>query len=61
MTGSDVCSSDLLASLPDDTIVCPGHKYHPMSAGSLEAVRASNWVFRPKTKEQWMSIFPGRD
>ena len=48
-----------LARLPADTVVFPGHKYHPQSSGTLSAVREANYVYKPRTKEQWMMMFGG--
>jgi hydroxyacylglutathione hydrolase len=46
-----------LARLPDDTIVYPGHRYSMPSSGSMDAVRASNIVYKPRNKESWMMMF----
>ena len=46
-----------LASMPDDTVLYPGHRYSAASFGSLGAVRDSNYVFRPRSAEQWMTMF----
>lgn len=47
-----------LASLPDATVVYPGHNYSaPLSSGTIETVRTSNYVFRPKSREQWLAMF----
>jgi glyoxylase-like metal-dependent hydrolase (beta-lactamase superfamily II) len=46
-----------LAALPPDTIVFPGHRYSLPSSASMEAIRESNYVFRPRTKEQWLMMF----
>jgi glyoxylase-like metal-dependent hydrolase (beta-lactamase superfamily II) len=46
-----------LARLPEDTIVCPGHRYSLPSTGTLGAVREANYVFKPPTKEAWLSMF----
>src|SRR5258705_11328484 len=48
-----------LASLPKETVVFPGHRYSMPSFGSLEAITEQNYVFRPKTKEQWLQMFGG--
>jgi glyoxylase-like metal-dependent hydrolase (beta-lactamase superfamily II) len=49
-----------LASLPDTTAVFPGHRYSPQSAGTLEAVKQINYVYKPSTKEAWMTMFGGQ-
>ena len=36
-----------LATLPDDTIVFPGHRYSMPSSATMEAIREQNYVFRP--------------
>jgi hydroxyacylglutathione hydrolase len=46
-----------LAGLPPDTIVYPGHRYSMPSSASLDAIREQNYVFRPRTKEQWLMMF----
>ena len=48
-----------LARLPESTVVYPGHKYHPQSNGTMASVREANYVYRPRTKEQWMMMFGG--
>jgi glyoxylase-like metal-dependent hydrolase (beta-lactamase superfamily II) len=49
-----------LASLPDDTAIFPGHRYSPQSAGTLAAVKEINYVFKPRSKEAWLTMFGGR-
>ena len=46
-----------LASLPDDVAVLPGHRYSLASAGTIGMVRELNYVFKPSTKEQWLTMF----
>ena len=46
-----------LAGLPDSTVVYPGHRYSVASLGTLEAVRESNFVFKPQTREAWLAVF----
>jgi len=50
-------SLQLLASLPDDTIIFPGHRYSPESNAALGRVRQGNAVFKPKSKEAWLGWF----
>jgi len=63
LPGSDVeqmyDSLQRLARLPDDTIVYPGHKYHPLSSGTMSAVRDSNYVYKPGSKDQWLTMYGG--
>jgi glyoxylase-like metal-dependent hydrolase (beta-lactamase superfamily II) len=46
-----------LAALPDDTVIFPGHQYSPESHAAMGRVRASNAIFKPKTKEAWLGWF----
>jgi glyoxylase-like metal-dependent hydrolase (beta-lactamase superfamily II) len=52
-------SLQLLAGLPDDTAVFPGHRYSAPSSASMDAVRGMNMVFKPPTKEAWLATFAG--
>jgi glyoxylase-like metal-dependent hydrolase (beta-lactamase superfamily II) len=46
-----------LATLPGDTAVYPGHRYSQPASATLEAVRETNVVFRPQTKQAWLAMF----
>ncbi len=46
-----------LAKLPDGVIVYPGHRYSVPSSASIEAIREQNYVFRPSSREQWLTMF----
>lgn len=48
-----------LASMPDDTIVFPGHRYSVPSSGTMSAVKQANYVYKPATREAWMQWFGG--
>jgi hydroxyacylglutathione hydrolase len=50
-------SLQVLAALPDDTIVFPGHRYSAPSSGMLDSLRQTNYVFKPDTKDAWMQWF----
>lgn len=52
-------SLSALASLPPETIVLPGHRYSAAPAADLADVCRSNYVFRPSTKAQWLTMFGG--
>ena len=52
-------SLQMLAALPNDTVVFPGHMYSASSSGSMDALREDNYVFKPRTKEAWMQWFGG--
>ena len=46
-----------LAALPDDTVVYPGHRYSVASSGTMEAVKESNYVYKPRTRDAWLTMF----
>jgi hydroxyacylglutathione hydrolase len=46
-----------LASLPADVVVFPGHRYSLASSATLDAIKEMNYVYKPSTKEQWLSMF----
>ena len=48
-----------LASLPDDTVVCAGHWYSAPPIAPLGEVKDMNFVFKPRSKEQWLMMFGG--
>jgi len=50
-------SLNTLAGLPDKTIVFPGHRYSEPSSLALDEVRQTNYVFKPKTKSDWLQWF----
>jgi glyoxylase-like metal-dependent hydrolase (beta-lactamase superfamily II) len=46
-----------LARVPDETVLYPGHLYSPEPSATMGQTRASNYVFRLRTPEQWMTMF----
>jgi glyoxylase-like metal-dependent hydrolase (beta-lactamase superfamily II) len=46
-----------LAELPDSTVVLPGHMYSSSPAAPLGEVKQHNFVYRPRTREQWLTMF----
>ena len=52
-------SLQTLASMPMGTVVFPGHRYSPASSASIDAIKEANYVYRPKSKEQWLTMFGG--
>ena len=46
-----------LAAMPTDTIVYPGHRYSAPSHATMEAIVEMNYVYRPKSAEQWLQMF----
>ncbi|MEY2471443.1 MAG: hypothetical protein QOK28_772 [Actinomycetota bacterium] len=49
-----------LAKLPDDVAVCAGHWYSQPRVASLGEVKQFNYVYKPRTKEQWLMMFGGQ-
>ena len=50
-------SLQTLASLPRETIVCPGHQYSALPSANLGDVVSTNHVFRPSSQQQWLEWF----
>lgn len=50
-------SLNMLATLPNDTIVYPGHRYSDPAFLAMGQVRETNYVFKPTSKEGWMQWF----
>ncbi|GAA3562087.1 MBL fold metallo-hydrolase [Amycolatopsis ultiminotia] len=48
-----------LAALPGDPVVYPGHQYSPEPSAALSRVKAANFVFRPRSLDQWHRLFGG--
>jgi glyoxylase-like metal-dependent hydrolase (beta-lactamase superfamily II) len=48
-----------LAGLPGDPIVYPGHQYSADPSAPLSAVKENNFVFRPRSLEEWRLMFGG--
>ncbi|HVW33522.1 MAG TPA: MBL fold metallo-hydrolase [Acidimicrobiia bacterium] len=46
-----------LAKVPDDAVLYPGHLYSADPSASLGETRARNYVFAPKSLEEWMRFF----
>jgi glyoxylase-like metal-dependent hydrolase (beta-lactamase superfamily II) len=46
-----------LAKVPDTAVLYPGHLYSPEPSASMGATRAQNYVFRPRSVEQWLAMF----
>jgi hydroxyacylglutathione hydrolase len=46
-----------LAGLPDSTVVYPGHRYSVPSTATMGAVKEINMVYKPSTKEAWLTMF----
>lgn len=48
-----------LARVPDDTILYPGHRYSAPSSATMGDTRTNNYVFRPRSIDQWRMMFGG--
>jgi glyoxylase-like metal-dependent hydrolase (beta-lactamase superfamily II) len=48
-----------LARMPDDTVLYPGHLYAPDPSAPLGQVRQTNYVFAPRSLDQWLQMFGG--
>ena len=46
-----------LARVPDDAILFPGHLYSQDPSQSMGETRRWNYVFRPRSAEEWMAMF----
>jgi glyoxylase-like metal-dependent hydrolase (beta-lactamase superfamily II) len=46
-----------LAKVPDHAVLFPGHLYSPEPSASMGETRATNYVFRPKSLDQWLMMF----
>lgn len=46
-----------LAVVADDTVLYPGHLYAPEPFAPMGDVRRSNYVYRLRSREQWMMMF----
>jgi glyoxylase-like metal-dependent hydrolase (beta-lactamase superfamily II) len=46
-----------LARVPDETILFPGHLYSADPSASMGETRKWNYVFRPRSAEEWMAMF----
>lgn len=46
-----------LSQVPDDALLFPGHLYSKQPSASMGVTRQSNFVFKPKTEEEWLRAF----
>ncbi len=46
-----------LARLPDEALLFPGHRYSFHSSSTMEITRANNYVFKPTSEAQWLTMF----
>lgn len=50
-------SLQLLARLPNDTVLYPGHRYSAPASASMGDIREANYVYKPPTRQAWMEWF----
>jgi glyoxylase-like metal-dependent hydrolase (beta-lactamase superfamily II) len=46
-----------LGKVPDETVLYPGHLYSADPSATMGETRARNYVFQPKSLEDWMRYF----
>jgi glyoxylase-like metal-dependent hydrolase (beta-lactamase superfamily II) len=46
-----------LAKVSDETVLYPGHLYAPEPSATMGETRSRNYVFGPKSLEEWMGAF----
>lgn len=48
-----------LAKLPGDTVLFPGHRYSFPSSATLDITLENNFVFKPRSEREWLTMFGG--
>ncbi|QWF76766.1 MBL fold metallo-hydrolase [Amycolatopsis sp. CA-230715] len=48
-----------LAGLDGDPVVYPGHQYSAAPSAALSSVKENNFVYRPRSLEEWKAMFGG--
>jgi len=48
-----------LSKVPDEATLFPGHLYSPEPSAQMGDTRKQNYVFLPRTEEQWLTMFAG--
>lgn len=48
-----------LARVPDDAVLYPGHLYSAEPSATMGETRRTNYVFRPRSVEEWLAMFGG--
>lgn len=46
-----------LSKVPDHAVLFPGHLYSADSSATMGETRKFNYVFKPKTQQEWMAMF----
>lgn len=50
-------SLQTLAAMPTGTVVYPGHRYSAAPSATIDSIRDDNYVFRARSKDQWLAAF----
>lgn len=50
-------SLKILERVPDDTVLFPGHLYSPDPSATMAETRRTNYVFRPRSAQEWLAAF----
>jgi glyoxylase-like metal-dependent hydrolase (beta-lactamase superfamily II) len=48
-----------LAKVPDDAVLFPGHLYSAEPSATMGETRQLNFVFKPRSAAEWLSLFGG--
>ena len=48
-----------LAKVPDDAVLFPGHLYSAEPSATMADTRRFNYVFRPRSEQEWLAMFGG--
>ena len=46
-----------LSRVPDEAVLYPGHLYSPQPSAPMGETRRDNFVFKPRSEEQWLAMF----
>jgi glyoxylase-like metal-dependent hydrolase (beta-lactamase superfamily II) len=46
-----------LSRVPDEAVLYPGHLYSPRPSAPMGETRRDNFVFMPRSEEQWLTMF----
>ena len=49
--------TQVLAKVPDDAVLYPGHAYDPRGHATMGSTRSSNMVFKPQSEAEWLRLF----
>jgi glyoxylase-like metal-dependent hydrolase (beta-lactamase superfamily II) len=49
--------TERLAKIPDDAVLFPGHLYSREPSAKMGDTRRQNFVFKPRSIEEWLRMF----